>query len=281
MQNSIHPAKLIGSFREMLSEETSNSDTRTELQNCHSLDISASSDMSIPIVDIPEREAIEFLSMLEWLKNRIELTKLFYFHNDDQDFGKTAENLTFILRNSVVSPEKLPIPNHVPSSVIATISEDSYNIKTKNGINILVYTESCKTHYRRILERMKNLYKAVINIPDADRVIHTIEHYFARSPEGHIDEKFSGAGILSHENHIYLNHPEFIFDYYIYHTYTYGTSSEQGTNYVSSKINSYNNIEKNYSYALNILQIFEYLCYKMKNYSEEMEYDLRHPACNE
>ena len=76
-----------------------------------------------------------------------------------------------------------------------------------------------------------------MNIPDVDTVIQTIEKDFQTS------------------THIYLKNPEFIFDHYIYHVY------------------SYNHIVDSFSTSLTILNIFEYLFYKITNYGAELTYD--------
>lgn len=166
---------------------------------------------------------------LEWLKKTIELTKSF------------SEYLEYIKSNTLVvdsHPYKNTIPISNEASHIPIEEFDSYEIKVKQTAPFLVYKEPCKSNYRRILSIMKNLYKTTMSIPDADTVIQTIENEFKM------------------ESHVYLKNPEFVFDDYIYHIY------------------SYNNIVNNYEIALNILKVFEYFFYKTTNYFTEIEYDL-------
>ena len=170
------------------------------------------------------------LSDLKWLKKTIEFTKSF---SDYLQYMKTnpmgRDSISFPYKNEEhISDEVDPIPIE---------DVDSYNIKIKQNTPFLIYKETCKVNYRRIITIMKQLYKTAMNIPDVDKVIHTIEHDFNTN------------------THIYFKNPEFIFDHYIYHVY------------------SYNNIVNNYDMALNVLNVFEYLFYKTTNYFSEIEYD--------
>ena len=101
----------------------------------------------------------------------------------------------------------------------------------------LKYKEDVKSKYRNLVYILKHLYKNALELPDSERVINTI------TSELHI------------ENDIYLKHPDFIMDHYIYHTY------------------SHTHISENYEKVLNILKAFEYLYYKTINYIAEMEFD--------
>jgi hypothetical protein len=78
-----------------------------------------------------------------------------------------------------------------------------------------------------------------LELPDVERVIHTITYDFKI------------------ENDIFLKHPDFIFDHFIYHTY------------------SHNHISENYEKLLNIIKTFEYLYYKTINYLAELEFDVK------
>jgi len=196
------------------------------------------------------------LSDLEWLKKTIEFTKSFSeylqymktnplreysipspYKNEEHISGAIPE--FGVIMGEQPSDEKTPEfrtekdeADHIPIEDV-----DSYNIKIKQTSPFLVYKEGCKVNYRRILTVLKQLYKTAMNIPDVDKVIHTIEHDFNTN------------------THIYLKNPEFIFDDYIYHVY------------------SYNNIINSYAAALNVLNVFEYLFYKTTNYFSEIEYD--------
>jgi hypothetical protein len=101
----------------------------------------------------------------------------------------------------------------------------------------LKYKEEVKCKYRNIVYVLKHLYKTALKLPDAERVIHTITTDF--------DIK----------NDIYLKHPDFIIDHFIYHTYCH------------------NHISDNYEKVLNIIKVFEYLYYKTINYVAELEFE--------
>ena len=113
-----------------------------------------------------------------------------------------------------------------------------------------------------------------MKLPDVEKVNQTIDIDFAMnlaSPSGRysstgcsedaVSETWetpgceSADGKLHMNTHLYLKHPEFILDHYIFHIY------------------SYNHITDNYTNALTILKIFEYMCYKLLNYLDEVEFD--------
>jgi hypothetical protein len=200
------------------------------------------------------------LSDLEWLKKTVEFTKSFseylqYMKTNALGGYSISSPCTNEEHISAAIPELGAIMGEQPSGEpdtefrmekaqvdhIPIEDFDSYNIKIKQNSPFLVYKERCKVNYRRIITVMKNLYKTAMNIPDVDKVIYTIEHDFNTN------------------THIYLKNPEFIFDDYIYHVY------------------SYNNIVNNYTAALNVLNVFEYLFYKTTNYFSEIEYDCVNP----
>jgi hypothetical protein len=209
-------------------DESGNSGTRT--LRCNSARIGSFTGEPID-EQVQEFHRMNGLSVndFEWLKKTIELTKSF------------SEYLEYMKSNPLVV-DSHPYNNTIPISYEAEhipIEEvDSYEIKVKQMAPFLVYKETYKSNYRRILAIMKTLYKTTMNIPVADTVIQTIEHVFKM------------------ESHVYLKNPEFVFDDYIYHVY------------------SYNNIVNNYELALNILKVFEYFFYKTTNYYTEIEYDL-------
>jgi hypothetical protein len=116
-------------------------------------------------------------------------------------------------------------------------SKSDFDIVEKTPF--LKYKEDAKYKYRNIVSVLKHLYKTALELPDAERVIKTIRSDF------------------NIENDIYLKHPDFIMDHFIYHTY------------------SNNHISDNYENVLNIIKVFEYLYNKTINYVDELEFDAR------
>jgi hypothetical protein len=116
-------------------------------------------------------------------------------------------------------------------------SKSDFDIVEKTPF--LKYKEDAKCKYRNIVSVLKHLYKTALELPDAERVIKTIRSDF------------------NIENDIYLKHPDFIMDHFIYHTY------------------SNNHISDNYENVLNVIKVFEYLYNKTINYVDELEFDAR------
>ncbi len=120
--------------------------------------------------------------------------------------------------------------------VAATIYDSNLDIAEKNPF--MKYKETVKCKYRDILCALKHLYKTYMELPDVEHIKRTITIDF------HI------------ENDIFLKHPDFIMDHFIYHTYCH------------------NHISDNYEKVLNVIKVFEYLYYKTINYVAELEFDL-------
>ena len=115
----------------------------------------------------------------------------------------------------------------------------SSNFEIGEKTPFLKYKEDTKYKYRNIVNVLKQLYKNALELPDAERVMRTIT----------IDFNIG--------NDIYLKHPDFIMDHFIYHTY------------------NHNHISENYEKVLNVIKVFEYLYYKTINYIDESEFDVQ------
>jgi len=99
------------------------------------------------------------------------------------------------------------------------------------------YREPIIKRYRKLLIILKGLYSNILKLPNSEKIIHTIDKEFKL-------------------NHIFLKNPEFMFDDYIYHIY------------------NYNKITTNYEISKQILKTFEYICYSLYNYRQELEFDI-------
>jgi hypothetical protein len=113
----------------------------------------------------------------------------------------------------------------------------SSNIDIVEKTPFLKYKDEVKCKYKNIVQVLKHLYKTALTLPDVERVIRTMTYDF------------------NMENDIYLKHPDFIIDHFIYHTY------------------SHNHISDNYEKVLNVIKVFEYLYHKIINYIAELEFD--------
>lgn len=143
-------------------------------------------------------------------------------------FSKSfSDYLVYVNKGNTTSSINCPID---------TSSNLDFDIAEKTPF--LKYKEEVKCKYRNIVYVLKHLYKTALALPDSECVIHTITYYF------------------NIENDIFLKHPDFIFDHFIYHTY------------------SHNHISENYDKLLNIIKTFEYLYYKTINYVNELEFDV-------
>ena len=118
---------------------------------------------------------------------------------------------------------------------VDVMSDSNFVISEKSPF--LKYKEETKCKYRNIVSVLKHIYNIALLLPDAERVIETITIDF------HI------------ENDLFLKHPDFIIDHFIYHTY------------------SHNHISDNYEKVLNVIKVFEYLYYKTINYVTEFDFD--------
>lgn len=152
---------------------------------------------------------------LEWLEKTVGFSKSF------------SDYLVYVNKSKKTSLH-CPIDASFDSNSNFDISEKTPFLK---------YKESVKCKYRNIIHVLKHLYKTVLKLPDAERVIHTIAYDF------------------NIENDIFLKHPDFIMDHFIYHTYCH------------------NHISENYEKVVNVIKVFEYLYYKTINYVTELEFD--------
>uniref|UniRef100_A0A6C0K071 Uncharacterized protein n=1 Tax=viral metagenome TaxID=1070528 RepID=A0A6C0K071_9ZZZZ len=152
---------------------------------------------------------------LEWLANTIHFSKAF---SDYLVYMNKPKNSVFL---------ECPIDSIITNNNVDIVEKSPF----------LKYKECVKSKYRNLVIVLKHLYENALVLPDAERVIHTINNVF------HM------------ENDIYLKHPDFIMDHFIYHTF------------------SHSHISENYEQLINVIKVFEYLYYKTMNYVAELEFD--------
>ena len=114
-------------------------------------------------------------------------------------------------------------------------SDDPYVLN--NSPPFLVYKNAIKQRYAGIIHMMKGVYRNALKLPDVEKIYMIIDKEF------------------NHFNHLYLKNPEFIFDHFVYHVYSYG------------------HIHKNYPEIMEALKIFTFLYYKLINHIKELEFD--------
>jgi hypothetical protein len=153
-----------------------------------------------------------------------------------EDLEWLARTVTF---SKSFSDYLLYVNKSKKTSVNCTIdvfSDSNFDIVEKSPF--LKYKEEVKRKYKNIVIVLKQLYNTALALPDRERVVRTIISDFTI------------------ENDIFLKHPDFIIDHFIYHTY------------------SHNHITDNYEKVLNIIKVFEYLYYKTINHITELEFDV-------
>jgi len=176
---------------------------------------------------------------LEWLAKTVSFSKSFSDYLVYTSENRSSQNVGSLHIFSSNANENVNMPKNtafLECPIDSIVTNDNVDIVEKTPF--LKYKEDVKSKYRNMVFVLQHLYKNALVLPDAERVIHTITQDF------------------NMENDIYLKHPDFIMDHYIYHTY------------------SHSHISENYEKVLNIIKVFEYLYYKTMNYVAELEFDL-------
>jgi hypothetical protein len=176
---------------------------------------------------------------LEWLTKTVSFSKAFSDYLVYASEKRSSQNVgsLHIFRSNANENVNTPKNTVFLECPIDSIAAND-NLDIVENSPFLKYKESVKSKYRNLVFVLQHLYKNALTLPDAERVIHTITTDF------HM------------ENDIFLKHPNFIMDHYIYHTY------------------SHIHISENYENVLNIIKVFEYLYYKTMNYVAELEFDV-------
>ena len=175
------------------------------------------------------REALSVIERIKYIdlySHRYCLTQL------KEDLEWLNKTITFTKQFSeyatYIISEKHDFSIHTTDCVTFTIAEKQ---------PFLRYNDQVKDKYKNIIKVFIHLYTNILLLPNADTIMNHVNN------------------MCKPENHMYLTHPHFIMDHFIYHTY------------------HHSHIIDNYEKVVNILQVFEYFYYKIMNYIAEWEFD--------